>query len=78
MIATPDPIGAMNVALVVFAVAAVLIVVFDVVLWLAHGNEGTISRGVWLTYQRTPGRVVLVLCCVAAVFGGLVVHWLGL
>lgn len=73
----PDPVGAMQTALAAFLAVAVLVVLYDLALWLTHGNAGTISRGVWVTYERTPGRVVLFLCLVACVFGGLVVHWLG-
>lgn len=77
MIGYPDPKRAAIVALWIFAAAVVLIVAFDVALWLLHGNEGTISRGVWLLSLDHPGRVMMVFCVICFVAGGLVVHWLG-
>ena len=73
----PDPVQAAINALLVLSSAAIVVIVYDIVLYVSHGRDGTISRGVWLTWQRHPGAVTLALCSVAAVFGGLVVHWLG-
>lgn len=73
----PDPIGAARTAGLILLAACLAVIVFDLCLYLQHGRDGTISRGVWLTWQQHPGVVTLALCSVAAVFGGLVVHWLG-
>lgn len=73
----PDPEQAATNALLVLSSAAIIVIVYDIVLYANHGRDGTISRGVWLYWQDHPGTVTLALCSVAAVFGGLVVHWLG-
>lgn len=73
----PDPITAAATAGLILLAACVLVIAYDAALYVRYGRSGTVSRGVWLYWQDHPGTVTLALCSVAAVFGGLVVHWLG-